>query len=123
MNTNHLRFAAVSLLSASLALAVLAGCATSEHVQRFDDGWKAGHVKAVGTALQLGEQNLRLDCRPADGADAATATFALVSYPHGKTWRSVVAPVSPDLRLAVSQKVWVNSRRCDWVETHAGPTP
>ena len=40
-------------LGALLSGALLAGCATAEQTQRFNDGWKPGHVKAVGTALGI----------------------------------------------------------------------
>ncbi len=106
-------------LGALLSGALLAGCATAEQTQRFNDGWKPGHVKAVGTAAALGEQHPRLDCRPTTDADAANTVYAVVSYPQGHRHPSVIASVPEQLHPGLGETVWVNSQRCVPLEPRA----
>lgn len=105
-----------ALLCGSWLLTLLAGCATPEHVQRFNDGWKLGRVQAIGTAPQLGTGSFRLDCRTQADFDGSSSVFVLVRYPHGKTWRSVIAPAPPGFKPTISQEVWVQSHRCEPVQ-------
>lgn len=100
-------------------LGLLAGCATPEQTQRFQEGWKPGLVTAVGTASALGEQHPRLDCRAAHEGDAPDEVFAVVSYPAGRRHLAVVAAVPGGLHAAPSDEVWVNSRHCEPVEPRA----
>lgn len=103
-------------MSSAAGFMALAGCAVfnQDAVDRHQDGWKPGTVKRIGPADQLGE-HLKHDCR-GDGA-ATGDVFALVSYPHGKTWHYAIAPVAANSPVAVGQEVWVPTRNCQFVES------
>jgi hypothetical protein len=110
----------VRVSSAVLIAAVafmLSGCASMspEAVERHQAGWKAGWVKRIGTADQLGAR-LKHDCR-GDASVKADEAFALVSYPHGRTRHTAIGVVPSGLSLKEGQEVWVSTRDCRPIES------
>lgn len=83
--------------------------------QRFQEGWRPGHVRSVGTAAQLSE-HASLDCRKAEGHQGSEELFAVVSYARGRTKRTAVVPVKAGTNISEGQPVWVQVRRCEPVE-------
>lgn len=104
------RLSAACLLGA-LAI-ILSGCAAlnPEARERHQAGWKVGWVKRIGTADQLGAR-LEHDCR-GDASVKVDQAFALVSYPHLRTWRTAISVAPSDLVLKEGQEVWVSTRDC-----------
>lgn len=109
----------LSTLVSSAAVVALgisvAGCAlfNPEAVERHKAGWKAGWVKSVGSADELGAQ-LDHDCRVVSAS--AGQVFALINYPHGRTFRSAIGVVPQNVPLAEGQEVWVPTRDCRPIE-------
>jgi hypothetical protein len=104
----------------TICATVLCGCALAcaaepDATQRFQEGWRPGHVRSVGTAAQLSE-SASLDCRKSADHQAADELFAVVSYSRGRTKRTAVVPVKAGTNLAEGQAVWVQTRRCEPVE-------
>jgi hypothetical protein len=73
-------------------------------------------VKLIGTADQLLSPQLKHDCR-GDASVKVNQAFALVSYSHGKTWRTAIGVVPSDLALKDGQEVWVSTRDCRPIES------
>jgi len=101
--------------SATALALLLAACAGPVYEEKYayDDGWRIGKVTHVAGADERIDERSSKDCRPGLRADGHGArTFARVSLQWGRYFRSIVALVPENQRVAVGEEVYVDFQDC-----------
>lgn len=114
--------------SAAAAVALLLGaCAMQGPVYEdryaYDDGWRSGRVTHVVASDERIDERSSKDCRLGARADGHGArTFARVSLQWGRYFRSIVALVPANARVAAGDEVYVDFQDCgaEIVPRHKG---
>ena len=101
---------------AALALLLLpCACASPMYEDKYayDDGWRVGKITHVVAAQERIDERTSKDCRLGASADGHGArTFARVTLQWGRYFRSIIALVPANERVAVGEDVYVDFQDC-----------
>ena len=102
------------LLAASVAIVVLAGCASAPYEGKYvwSEGWREGEVVAVQAAGEMARPRFYTCVRRASAEQVASTKFAVVKYRQMSRTRRLAVPLRPNDTVAPGQPVYVKVDDC-----------
>lgn len=102
---------------ALLASPLMSGCCTAmtDQTDGYAQGWRRARVEAIVDA-QAPVRSAYRDCRPSGHTAATSGPYVLASYAFGgnpNLRHTMVVPTTPDMHVAVGQRIRINIRHCE----------